>query len=119
MTDEEAWRAERQCWSGGAPHYRTVLAPRAVMAFPSGILVGDDIVAALAAAPRWESFDLSAETVLRPSAGLLLLAYRATARRPEQDPYMAWCTSTWMLLPGEAAAGPSGWRLVQHQQTPA
>lgn len=118
MTDEEAWRLERQCWSEGTEHYRRILAPRAVMAFAPGILVGDDILSALDAAPRWASFELSAETVVRPSASLLVLAYRATARRPEQDPYAAWCTSSWMLLPGEAAAGTAGWRLVQHQQTP-
>lgn len=119
MTDEDVWRLERQCWSEGADHYRRRLAPRAVMAFPTGILVGDDILSALETAPRWASFDLAAETVVRPSASLIVLAYRATARRPEQDPYTAWCTSTWVLLAGAPAAGTDGWRLVQHQQTPA
>ena len=119
MTDEEAWRLERRCWGEGTAYYRAILAPRAVMAFESGILVGRDILAALERAPRWQSFELSAQTVVRPVAGLVVLAYRAMAHRPEQDPYAAWCTSTWMLAPGQPADGTAGWRLVQHQQTPA
>lgn len=118
MTDDEAWRLERRCWGEGSAYYRTILAPRAVMAFASGIVVGDDILQGLEGAPRWQWFDLSAQTVVRPTAGLVVLAYHATARRPEQDPYAAWCTSTWMLAPGQPADGTAGWRLVQHQQTP-
>ena len=118
MTDAEAWELERKCWSEDTAYYRSILAPRAVMAFPTGILLGEDILAALEGAPRWRSIDLAAETVVRPAASLVLLAYRATARRPEADPYTAWCTSTWTLLPGQPAAGTAGWRLVQHQQTP-
>ena len=119
MTDDEAWEMERRCWREGADHYRAILAPRAAMAFPTGILLGDDILAALDGAPRWSSVEAAVRTVVRPTADIVVLAYRATARRPEQDPYTAWCTSTWVLSAGAPAAGTDGWRLVQHQQTPA
>jgi hypothetical protein len=116
MTDEEAWRMEERFWTGGEDHYRGALDPACVMAFsaPAGIIAGIGIVQGLAGAPRWTSVAMTETHVGRPSDGLLVLAYKARARRDGgAAPYDAYCTSTYHRRADDR------WRLVQHQQTPA
>lgn len=47
----------------------------------------------------------------RSGDSVAVLAYRAEARRAEDGPYRAYCTSTYVR-------SGDGWKLVQHQQTP-
>ncbi len=113
-TDDEAWRAEERFWFGGAEHFREALDPACVMAFPApvGIMQGAGIAESLADAPRWSSLDMTDRHVARPAPDLLVLAYKARGIRDGAVPYLAYCTSTYRRDGG-------GWRLVQHQQTPA
>lgn len=114
MTDEEAWRAEERFWTGGQDHHRDALDPECVMAFPApaGIVAGPAIAESLAGAPRWSSVEMAERRVGRPSADLLVFAYRARGLRDgSAAPYGAYCTSTYCRNGG-------GWRLIQHQQTP-
>ena len=114
MTHDEAWRAEERFWFGGAEHFRQALDPACVMAFPApaGIMQGAGIAESLAGAPRWSSLDMTERHVARPAPDLLVLAYKARGFRDGVVPYLAYCTSTYRRDGG-------GWRLVQHQQTPA
>jgi hypothetical protein len=91
MTDEDAWRMEERCWTGGEDHYRGVLDPACVMAFPppAGIVRGPDIVRGLAGAPRWSSVAMTETHAARPSGDLLVLAYKARGLRDGAAPYDA------------------------------
>lgn len=115
MDADEAWAREAAFWTGDAAAARAALEPDCVMAFPApaGIIAGAGaILAALEAAPRWEAVDMDGRILAVPDPALRVLAYRAEARRTGGDPYRAFCTSVWRR-------GAAGWRLVQHQQTPA
>jgi hypothetical protein len=113
MTDDEAFEMERRLWTGDEAVYRDAVDDACVMAFPApaGILTGPRIVQSLKAAPRWSSIDMAELLIARPARDLLVLAYRAEARRTGASSYSAYCTSTYFNAENR-------WRLVQHQQTP-
>lgn len=79
---------------------------------PVGILAGEAILAGLAAAPRWAELAIGAERVARPRPDVAVLAYRAEARCEAGAVWRVLCSSVWLR-------GEDGWRIVQHQQTPA
>ena len=113
MTDDELWDVERGLWTRGRAHYERWFSPDCVCAFPepTGVMVGDAFVADLPDGGGWQSVELTEQAVRRPAAGIAVLGYRGTRRRPDET-YASICTSTY-------AEGDDGrWRLVQHQQTP-
>jgi len=113
MTDDEAWNLERQFWTGDAAFYEQALHPACVMVFPppAGVLPRAAIIEGIRTAPRWIGVDISGQTIARPSAELIVLAYRASATRGEEQEYLTYCSSAYL------AAGPR-WLLFLHQQTP-
>jgi hypothetical protein len=48
---------------------------------------------------------------MRPQEGIIVVAYRADARKEGGETYQAYCTSTYRRLAHEE------WRVIQHQQT--
>jgi len=114
VTDEEVWDFEERFWTAGENYYRDALSPHCVMAFPSpaGIMAGPSIVQSLSGAARWSSVKMDQRKIVRPNATTIVLGYRAVGRRDEGQTYEAFCTSSYC---GSA----NGWKLVQHQQTPA
>jgi hypothetical protein len=88
------------------------MASDARMVFPSpvGILAGNEILEGLKQGPRWQSVDFEEETETRLGA-TTVLAYKATAKRDNEDPYIALCASTYVKNDGK-------WVLLAHQQTP-
>jgi len=116
LADNSLWKIEEQLWTGGADVYASRLDPACLMAFPSptGILKDrETILQSLNGAPRWTEVEMSDRILARPRESIAVLAYHAKARRPgENAAYTAICTSTYVAREG-------GWRLVQHQQTPA
>ena len=114
MDETTFWEVERGFWLEGAPRFRAWMAKDCVMAFPSpvGIMTGEAILDAVDRMPRWDDVALSATTFSRVAADAVVLAYRAEGKRAGQDPYRVYCTSTYHR-------GPDGWRLIQHQHTPA
>ncbi|ACP25783.1 hypothetical protein NGR_c20200 [Sinorhizobium fredii NGR234] len=112
MDDREAWDRERRLWLEGAGVYQQLLDDECLMAFaPVGILSGAEIIRALDGAPRWLDVEMTEQRSARPNDSVLVLAYRADARRDPDVSYAAYCTSTYART-GE------DWRLIQHQQTP-
>lgn len=101
--DEEAW------WTMGAAEARRRMHPSCLMVFPQGVMQGEAILAALDAAPRWQSVAMTDRRALE-TGDLVVLTYRADAERNGR-PYSALCSSTWLRQDGD-------WRLVQHQQSP-
>ena len=112
MDEREAWQRERRLWLEGAGAYQQLLDDECLMAFaPVGILGGVEIIRALDGMPRWLDVEMTEQRSARPNDSVLVLAYRADARRDPDGPYAAYCTSTYART-GE------DWGLVQHQQTP-
>jgi hypothetical protein len=111
---DEVWDLEERFWLAGIDHFQAEMHPDCIMAFaaPVGILTGPSIVASLQGAPRWSSVDLGERHVLRPMPDTVVVAYHARATRDGSPAYSAYCTSTYIRAQ-------DGWRLVQHQQTPA
>jgi hypothetical protein len=113
MTEDEAFAAEESFWTEGADHYAAALDPSCLMVFGEvGTLDRDAILAAMATAPRWRKVSMSDRRMTRPDERLCLIAYRAEAEREDGTSLAAWCSSAYRRTP-------LGWRLFQHQQTPA
>ncbi len=116
--DIEVLALERAGWealsSGGAAatrFYDRVLADEVLMLLPGGLCI-DDRAGALEAmgGVGWSSYELFDERVLDLAGDAAVVAYRATARR-DDDEYDAFFTSTYVRKGGR-------WRLALHQQTP-
>ena len=114
MDDNRVWSFEEGLWTGDAAHYRELIDQQCLMVLPSEpfVMTGEQSVEAVSNTPRWSSVDLSDRQVSRPEEGLIVVAYKATAKRDAGDDYIAYCTSTYRRLAHEQ------WRVVQHQQTP-
>lgn len=113
MEFDDCWKAEESFWLDGPEFYERRMAPSALMVFPPpvGILAGDQILVGLKQGPRWQSVDLE-ERSQTGSETAVVLAYKATGKRPHSEPYIALCSSTYIPVGGV-------WKLLSHQQTPA
>ena len=74
------------------------------------MLTGEQATEAVEKTPRWSSVDLQDLRISRPEEGMIVVAYKADARRGEER-YQAFCSSTYRRL------APEQWQVVQHQQT--
>ena len=114
MEDERVWRFEESLWTGDADHYRELIDDECLMVVPAPpyVMSGEQAIDAVSKTPRWSSVTLSERQVKRPEEGLIVLAYKAEARKEGGEAYAAHCTSVLRRL------GHDEWRVVQHQQTP-
>ena len=113
MDDGRIWDFERELWLGGGDVYRSKVSGSCLMALPAApfLFDGEAAIAAVQGTPRWEQVDFADMRVERPQEGLIVIAYRAKARR-QGKAYHALCTSTLLRQ------GHEDWAVVQHQQTP-
>lgn len=113
MNDERLWEFERELWVGGADAYEKKVAEDVVMSLPAAPFLYDRRAAieAVKDTPRWDSVDFTETRVERHDEGLIVIAYRANAKRSDKS-YEALCTSTLLRL------GHEDWVVIQHQQTP-
>lgn len=113
MEDARAWSFEESLWTGDAAHYRELIDDECLMVVPAPpfVLRGQAAVDAVSDTPRWSTVSFSEQEVSRPQEGLIILAYRAEARK-DGEAYTAHCTTTIRRLAHDV------WRVVQHQQTP-
>ena len=114
MDDQRVWAFEESLWTGDAKHYRDLIDDECLMVLPAEpfVMTGSQAIDAVSRTPRWSSVSFSQEQIMRPEEGLIVVAYKASARRDGHDGYEAHCTSTYRRLSHE------NWRVVQHQQTP-
>jgi hypothetical protein len=107
----EGWNA--LCQQRGAEHFGDLMTHDALMVLANGqVMDRDEVVAALAEAPPWASFELDAARVMAVGEGATALVYRATAfRDADAPPFVAAMTSVY-------ARGAGRWRLVLYTQTP-
>jgi hypothetical protein len=113
MDDERVWDFERSLWTGDAQHYRELIDAESLMVIPTPpfVLQGDAAVDAVSDTPRWNSVDINDGRIVRPQEGMIVIAYRAFARKENGESYEAYCTSTYRRLSHEE------WRVVQHHQS--
>ena len=110
--EDPVWSVERRLWIGDAGAYSELMAEDCIMVLPgSGTLQGEAIIGAVGDQPRWNDVVLHDQFLLQPAPTIKILVYRAEARRDAQEPYLAWCSSTYAQTAGL-------WQIVQHQQTP-
>lgn len=113
MSTEELWDLERRFWLEGTAVYEAHLDPGCVMVFPGiGIMESAEIIPSLEGAPRWDDVEMTERVTAQAGGEVVVLAYRAAGVREGAGPYHAFCTSTYRRDGG-------GWKLLQHQQTPA
>jgi hypothetical protein len=112
VDDDRIWSFEGSLWKGGAEVYRERIDEECLMVLPQEpfVMSGRDAIEAVTDTPRWDEVSMSDREVRRPQEGLIVIAYKAQARRAEQS-YAAYCTSTYRRL------APEIWRVVQHQQS--
>ena len=109
---ESFWADEENFWLEGPDFYRAHMVLDAVMYFPepTGILKGEQVLAALENAPRWDSvsfFDRHVEAL----GNKVRLTYRAEGKRDSAPSYIAKCESTYVKMGGD-------WYLACHKQEP-
>ena len=109
--ERAAWEALSSNGDAAAAFYADVLAGDVLMLLPGGLVIDDrsQVIESMRGAP-WTSFELMDERVLDLTADSAVVAYRATARR-DDDQYTALFNSTYVRERGS-------WRLTVHQQTP-
>jgi hypothetical protein len=112
MDDDRVREFERSLWFGGEDVYRRCVADDCMMVVPERpfLLSGKEAVETVERTPRWEEVDLQDLRINRAEDGLIVIGYRAEARRGEEQ-YTAYCTSTYQRV------GEHDWRVIQHQQT--
>jgi len=119
MDDDRIWAFEESLWTASPEHYRASIDDQCLMVLPAlpFVFTGQQSIEAVSDTPRWEQVSLTERQVARPQEGLIVIAYRAKARRGDQH-YTAYCTSVYRHLPNAAGeASEARWQVVQHQQT--
>lgn len=114
MEDQQIWEFEEGLWKGDAARYRERIDAECLMVLPAPpfVLIGAEAVEAVSETPRWSEVSLSERQVARPQEGLIVIAYKADARKDDGEAYTAHCTSVLRRLEHGV------WRVIQHQQTP-
>jgi hypothetical protein len=109
---------EQQTWealSGANPvgAFAPFLASEVVMLFPGDLMLHGKAACLepLAGVPAWTDFAIDKPCVVGLTGESGVIAYRVTARRPDQDEYTALVSSCWVRRNGR-------WQLTCHQQTP-
>jgi hypothetical protein len=110
--EQDGWQALATSGEDAAAFYGRILAPRILALLPGGVVIDDreTMISAMRGAP-WDSYQIADARVVPLGSDAAVVAYRARARRGE-DEYEAWFASTY-VRDGQ------GWRLAVHQQTPS
>jgi hypothetical protein len=105
---------EERFWGSGPDFYRQHLAQGVLMVFPApvGILAKDEVLDAVAQAPRWTSVRFEERWLVQINDATAIIAYKAVARREgDGASYVTFASSTYVREP-------DAWKLAFHQQTP-
>ena len=107
------WDIEKQLWTGPADGYDSLMAKDCVMVFPlpAGILNRSQIIDTVKNAPRWDDVEFDQTRATQPGESTVILTYVGRGLQ-DRNSYEAFCSSTYVKAE-------DGWRIVQHQQTPA
>lgn len=108
---------EREGWAAilaghGGEYYQRSMTRDALLVLPGSIITRNEVAAAFAVAPRWDSCDLHDPAIIRLGAHAGIVVYRAVARRGFEITDLT--VSTTYLFDDEDG----GWRVAAHQQSP-
>lgn len=112
-TVEELLPIEKSLWTDGPEAYRRHVDGKCLLAFTkmAGVSNRDEIVATVAAGPRWRELEFDVQGLVQPAADVALLTYRVSAIRGDDERYRA-------LVGSGYVRRDDGWKLMYHQQTP-
>lgn len=100
------------CDGTAAGFYGDVMLPDGVMVVANGMVLGrDDVVAALAQSPPWQTYSIDDIRLVTLDDENAALVYIGTARREGAEPFTAAMTSVYHRVDGS-------WKLACYQQTP-
>ena len=105
---------ERAFWrsSGDQEFYRTHVAEEGLFVLSMGVMGKEEVVAAMAGADPWESFEIGDPSWVPVGDDVVGLVYEARARRSGGEAeYRANILSVYRRQEGN-------WQLILHQQTP-
>ena len=104
------WRA--LCEGAGGAFYGRTMTDTARMVLADGTTMSrDEVVASLASAPPWSSYEIEEPMIMPLSADATTVLYTGIGRRGT-DEFVAVMASTYVRTS-------AGWRLALYQQTPA
>jgi hypothetical protein len=111
--NDELLKIERELWSGGPESYQRHLDEDCLVAFAetAGVSSRDEVAASVKSGPRWRDLKIDVEGVLALSNDVVILTYRASALRGDDERYRALVSSAYVRRQ-------DGWKLAFHQQTP-
>lgn len=108
--EHEGWRS--LCEGGGSDFYGEIMTAEGVMILAHGFaLTRSEVIASLADAPPWERYEIEGARVIPLSDGVASVVYTGRGFRPEEPPFAALMSSTYVRREGR-------WRLAIYQQTP-
>jgi Domain of unknown function (DUF4440) len=110
LIDVERAGWEALCTPEGAAYYRAHLTDDAVMAFPFGVLTGEEALAAIESAEPWARFEMIDPRVIALGRDSGIVVYSVEAQREGQEPFRAVISSAFTRIDGE-------WKLACHQQS--
>ncbi|MEE6271790.1 nuclear transport factor 2 family protein [Georgenia sp. MJ206] len=100
------------CDGSGAELYGALMTAEAVMVLAHGVVLDRaGVVASLADAPRWRTYELDDVRLVPVGADAAALVYTARAYRDGEPPFESLMSSTYVRAGG-------AWRLALYQQTP-
>lgn len=108
--EQRGWDA--LCRSEGATFYGDIMTADGVMVLAGGMILDRDaVVASLADAPPWDTYEISDARVIPVGTSAAVLVYRARAERSKQPaPFEARMSSLYRIVDGRP-------RLALYQQT--
>lgn len=114
MGNDQPIDIEKAFWrsSGDQEFYRAHVAEEGLFVLSMGVMSKEDVVAAMAGAEPWESFEIGDPSWVTISDDVVGLVYEARARRGvDAGEYRASILSVYRRQDGD-------WQLILHQQTP-
>ena len=101
------------CAGTGDRFYGEIMTEDGLMVLANGQTMDrGEVVASLAASPRWTGYEISGERVVPLGAGAAALVYSALAFRGDEPPFAALMSSVYVREGVD-------WRLALYQQTPS
>ena len=111
--EQELLALEERFWTGDADFYRKNLDAECLCVFTdmAGVMTREQVAATIPDGKRWSGLVIEEKGFRRLGEDVALLSYRASAKRPDGEPYRAVVSSGYVRHDG-------AWKMAFHQQTP-
>ncbi|WP_334192538.1 hypothetical protein [Pararhodobacter sp.] len=114
--EQELFTIEEGFWLSGRAHFLAHLDASCLLAFPQagemhGVQTRENVARTATSENRWKDLRMTDRSLLRPSAELAIISYRADVIRADGEPYAALIGSAYIRRE-------EGWKLAFHQHSP-